>query len=183
MIRLFRNCILAAAVFCSPAFATFHLWSMSELYSSADGKVQFLELRAQLGGQQFVSGHSISASGSAGNHSFDFDHDLPGDSSGHTMLIGTQSFANLHVVNPDFIVPDNFFSLGSGTISGPGADTWNYSGLPTNGNSLDRSGTTGTNSPRNFAGATGTVPVVVVQAPPFNVQGLWWNDPDGSEGG
>jgi hypothetical protein len=27
-----------------PAGATFHLWRMTELYSSADGKVQFLEL-------------------------------------------------------------------------------------------------------------------------------------------
>src|SRR3954470_21944200 len=170
MIRFIRNCLLAAAVFCSPAFASFHLWQMSELYSSPDGKVQFLEMRSAIGGQQFLTGHAISADGSAGSHSFDFDHDLPGDTSSRTMVIGTVSFANLHILAPDYIVPDNFFSLGSGLINfGPQADLWNYSGLPTNGNSLDRNGVTAANSPRNFAGATGTVPLTTAQ-PPFNVQ-------------
>ena len=182
MIRLIRHCLLCAAFACAPAFANFHLWQLSELYSSPDGKVQFVELHALLGGQQFLTGHSISASGSAGSHSFDFDHDLGSDTSGRAMLIGTQSFANLHIVAPDYIVPDNFFSLGSGTINfGPQADIWNYSGLPTDGKSLDRSGSTATNSPRNFSGATGTVPASTPA--PFNVQALWWNDPDFSEGG
>jgi hypothetical protein len=184
MIRLIRYCLLSTAFACAPAFANFHLWQISELYSSPDGKVQFVELRALLTGQQFLTGHSISADGSAGSHSFEFDHDLAGDTSGRTMLIGTQSFANLHIVAPDYIVTDNFFSLGSGTINfGPQADVWNYANLPTNNNSLDRSGATGTNSPRNFAGATGTVPASVPAPTIFNVQALWWNDPDASEGG
>jgi hypothetical protein len=183
MTRLIRYCLLAAVFACTPAFSAFHLWSIGELYSSADGKVQFLELRALTGGQQFVTGHSVAASGSAGDHLFEFDHDMGADTSNRTMLIGTQSFARLAIVAPDFIVPDNFFSLGSGRIVfAEGADTWNYAGLPTNGNSLDRNGTTGPNSPRNFAGATGTVPATTTQAP-FNVQALWWNDPDESEGG
>ena len=179
-----RFAIAAFGLACAPVFAAFHLWAFSELFSSADGKVQFVELHALTTGQQFVTGHSIAASGSAGSHVFEFNHDMPGDTGGHSMLIGTQSFAALNVVAPDFIVPDNFFSLGSGTITfAEGAAQWNYSGLPADGStSLDISGSTARNSPRNFAGTTGTVTVQVASTP-FNVQGLWWKDPDNSEPG
>ena len=181
MFRLFARLAIAALAFaCGPVFASFHLWAFSELYSSADGKVQFVELRALTIGQQFVSGHSLVSNG----HVFEFPHDLPGDSGGHTMLIGTQSFANLGVVVPDFIIPDNFFALGSGTITfGEGAANWNYNGLPADGTtSLNFDGSTGRNSPKNFAGQTGSV-TVLPTATSVNVQGLWWNDPDNSEGG
>ena len=175
---------LAVAVFafaCGPVFATFHLWAFNELFSSADGKVQFVELRALTSGQQFLTGHSLDANG----HTFQFPHDLPGDSGGHTMVIGTQSFANLGVVTPDYIVPDNFFALNSGTIVfGEGAAVWTYNNLPSDGTtSLNIDGSTGKNSPKNFAGQTGSVTVQATTTPPFNVQGLWWHDPDNSEGG
>lgn len=185
MIRLLARLAVALSAFaCGSAFATFHLWAFNELYSSADGKVQFVELRALTAGQQFLTGHSLDASGSGGDHLFPFPHDLPGDSGGHTMLIGTQSFAALGVVTPDYIVPDNFFSLGSGTIVfGEGAATWNYTNLPSDGtNSLSFPNGSAVNSPRNFAGQTGTV-VLPASTPTHNVQGLWWHDPDNTEGG
>lgn len=183
MFRLVSRVVLALFAFaCAPVFAAFHLWTFSELFSSADGKVQFVELRALTGGQQFVTGHSITANG----HTFEFNHDMGGDTAGHSMLIGTQSFAALGVVAPDFIVPDNFFALGSGTITfAEGAAVWNYTGLPSDGTtSLNFDGGSARNSPRNFAGVTGTVTVQATTPPPtFNVQALWWNDPDNSEPG
>ena len=181
MIRLVASLAVAVLGFaCGPAFASFHLWAFSELFSSADGKVQFVEMRALTAGQQFLTGHSMAANG----HVFEFPHDLPGDSGGHTMLVGTQSFAALGVVTPDYIVPDNFFALGSGSIVfGEGAATWNYAGLPSDGStSLNFDGSTARNSPKNFGGQTGSVTVQVTSTP-FNVQGLWWHDPDNSEGG
>src|SRR5438270_13864837 len=87
-----RILAVLAALLALPAFANFHLWSMSELYSSADGSVQFLELRALTSGQQFVSGHSVSVSANGVTHTFGFESDLPGDTSGRTFLVGTQSF-------------------------------------------------------------------------------------------
>jgi hypothetical protein len=147
---------LAAAL---PASATFHLWAMAELFSNADGSVQFIELRAITGAQEFVAGHTIKASSGGVTHSFTMPSNLPGDSSGKTLLIGTQGFAALGVVTPDFTVPNGFFFQGGGTVDwGEGADVWNHPALPTNGNdSLDRNGNAVTNSPRNFAGQTGTV--------------------------
>ncbi len=184
MIRLFLRFAVAVFAFsCGPVFANFHLWAFSELFSSADGKVQFVEMRALTAGQQFLTGHSLVANG----HVFEFPHDLPGDTGGHSMLIATQSFAALGVVTPDYVVPDNFFALGSGSIVfGEGAAGWNYAGLPSDGStSLNFDGSTARNSPKNFGGQTGTV-TITTQAPPpppFNVQGLWWHDPDNSESG
>ena len=178
-IRFLSLAALAAAL---PAAATFHLWSMSELYTNSDGTVQFLELQALSSGQQFVAGHTLRVTAGT-SRSFAFPRDLPGDSSGRRMLIGTQGFAALGVVTPDFIVPNGFFPTTAGTIDfAEGADTWNIPAPPLDGtNSLSRSGATVANSPRNFAGATG----MVVPAPPAvaNYQGLWWGAPAGAEAG
>ncbi len=50
---------LLALVIALPVSATFHLWTMNELYSNADGSVQFLELTALASGQEFVEGHTL----------------------------------------------------------------------------------------------------------------------------
>jgi hypothetical protein len=175
--------LLALTLAVGHAHATFHLWTMSELYSNADGTVQFLELRALAGGQQFLGGHSLSASSPGGEtHSFDFPGGLPGDSANRTFLVGTQGFAALGVVTPDYVVPNGFFFRSGGTIDFAGADFWSHGALPSGALSLNRDGTTGTNSPRNFAGQTGSVPASTPAAE-FNLHGLWWNDPDNSEPG
>ncbi len=172
--------LLATAL---PAAATFHLWSISEAFSTPDGKVQFIEFVALAGGQEFLSGHTLVASGgTAAPRSFTFAGNLPGDSSGHRMLVGTQSFAAAAVVTPDYVVPDGFLATGGGTINfGESADVWTYPALPSDGRlSLGRSGGTAVNSPTNFAGKTASYPS---EQADFNVQGLWWRSPAGIESG
>ena len=160
------------------AWGPFHLWQMSELFSNADGSIQFLEVRALSGGQQFLTGHSIQV----GGNSIDLTS-FSADSGNRTFLVGTQSFAALGAVFPDFVVPDRFFPVGGGTIDfAEGSDRWTYGALPTDGKSLSRDGSTGTPTPRNFAGTTGVVNLPVTPTS-FNVHGLWGNDPDGSEPG
>ena len=168
----------------APASASFHLWFMNEVYSNASGSVQFLELTALAPGQQFVSSHSLRVSGGSVTHTYNVTSNLPGDSSGRKFLFGTQSFAALGIVQPDYIVPDNFFPTGGGTITwGEGADVWTYQALPTNGTlSLNRDNTTGANSATNFAGQTGTV-TAGTPTPANNYQALWWRSPAGSESG
>ena len=171
---------LAAAL---PAAATFHLWSISEIFSNADGSVQFIEFSTSTGGQEFLAGHGLTASGGpAATRSFTFPGNLPGDTTGRRFLVGTTGFAALGIVSPDYVVPNGFLFPGGGTIDfGEGADIWNYPAMPTNGQlSLNRSGTTAVNSPQNFAGQTGSVSSAAAD---FNVQGLWWRSPAGSESG
>ncbi len=181
--------LLVAALACVSASASFHLFSMNELYSSADGSVQFLEITALAPGQEFVAGHTLRVQQGGSTHSFTFPSNLPGDTSGRRMLIGTQSFAALGVATPDFTVPDRFFFTGSGSITyAEGADIWSYANLPSDGtSSLLRDGTTARNSPQDFGGAAGTVTVGSTTPPPppgsFDVEGLWWNSPAGSESG
>jgi hypothetical protein len=178
--------LLAVFLAALPAAASFHLWQMVELYTSPDGKVQFVELRALAGSEQFVSGHSLQVSQGGVTHTATFFSNLPGDSTGRRFLVGTESFSALAVpggFRPDFVVPDNFFFLGNGTLNwGEFSDVWNYSGLPSDGTlSLNRDGSTAVNSPQNFAGGTGRV--VLSSTPPLNFQALWWKAPAGSESG
>jgi hypothetical protein len=179
-----RMLLLAAVLLgCGPAAASFHLWTIDELYSSADGKVQFMEMTALAPAQEFLSGHTLTASQNGVTHTVTVANSLPGDSSGHRMIFGTQSFANLGIVQPDVIVPDNFFFTGNGSVDWAQADAWTYSGLPSDGvRSLNRNGTTATNSPQNFAGQTGTVTPGPPPAP-RDYEGLWWRSPAGSESG
>lgn len=182
MRKQFRFWILAFMLATGQAFGAFHLWTMAELYSNADGSVQFLELRAVTGGQQFLAEHSLSTSSGGVTRSFTFPSGLPGDTNNRSMLVGTEGFAALGVVTPDFIVPNGFFFKGGGRISfAENADVWDHGPIPDGVLSLNRNGSSGTNSPLNFAGRTGSVPASAPAA--FNLQGLWWNDPDFSESG
>jgi hypothetical protein len=152
---------LAAAVLAlasTAASAAFHLWQITELYSNADGTVQFVELTALAGGQQFLNGHTLTSTNGVTTNTFNFPSDLPGDTSGKKMLIGTTGFAALGVVAPDYAVPNSFFFPAGGTINFASADVWNHPATPAPPLSRNRDGSTGTNSPTNFAGLSGTIP-------------------------
>src|SRR5687767_14100779 len=86
-------------------------WQMTELYSSQDGRVQFLELAALASGQERVAGLTlvIATTRGATLRTFTFPTDLPADSRDRRMLVGTSSFAALGFLRPDYVVPDNFF--------------------------------------------------------------------------
>ncbi len=153
--------LIAVMAFSATANAAFHLWTISEIFSNADGTVQYIELKTSSGGQQFVRGHQISASQNGVVHSFAFPNDLPGDSANRKFLVATQGFQKLGVVTPDYVVPDGFLFLPNGTVDFAGVDSMAYVSLPTNGlDALDRSGKTVVNSPTNFAGTSGQVVTV-----------------------
>jgi hypothetical protein len=191
--RFLLSLILFAA--CANAQATFHLWRMTQFYSNADGSVQYIELVAQAGFQQFISGHTITSRQGATTRSYTFTTNLPGDTANtegggyggsvttyKSMVIGTQGFAALGVVAPDYVMPNGFLFTTNGTVNfGEGADVFTYASLPTDGRlALYRNGSTAVNSPTNFDGANGTISPA---AAALNVQGLWWRSPAASESG
>jgi hypothetical protein len=186
-VRRFRSVLAAAVLYLAawPAQATFHLWSFAEAFSTADGRIQFVEMVALTGGQQFVSGHTLVASGGGtAARAVTMDRNLPEDTTGRRMLFATAAFAAATGITPDFTLPEGFLATGGGTLTfGEGADTWTYAALPSDGRlSLSRDGSTATNSPTNFSGAIGSY-VPEAPAADFNVQGLWWRSPAGSESG
>jgi serralysin len=141
---------------------SFHLYDINEVFSNADGGVQFIELRVGASnGESFWSGKTITVTQGGSTHSFTFPSDLPSTQTANTsVLLATQGFANLGVVTPNFIIPAGFLFQGSASVNFAGVDVFSYSNLPTNGTlSAGLGGSTATNSPTNFAGQTGTVSV------------------------
>jgi chitodextrinase len=151
------------------ALAYFHLWRINEIYSNADGTVQFLELNCaspSCSSETVATAApiTITPAGGGSNHVFNFPTNLvppnfPAPPAlNQKLLLATQGFANLGVVTPNFIIPDGFLFINGGTINFGGFDIVPYSALPTDGVlSVSRAGVTATNSPTNFAGATGSV--------------------------
>jgi hypothetical protein len=182
MHRLAARFLLALAALAAalPSGAAFHLFIINELYSNADGSVQYIELTALAGGQQFTQGHSITASSVGVTHSLTLGSNLPGDTSGHRFLIGTASVTAAFGVTPDYIIPANFLFIGGGIVNwGESSDVYTHPALPTNGNALHRTGNQSTTaSPQNFAGTIGTPAPVAL-----SYQALWWASPAGSENG
>jgi hypothetical protein len=173
---------LLAALLClvaGTAHSAFHLWRMSEIFSSPDGTIQFVELAVFSDGEEFIAGHTlVSSAPGATTRTYAFASNLPAGTANKTFLVGTQQFATLSGVAPDYIIPDGFLFPGGGMLNFADVDVWTYPAMPTGAEqSRYRNGTAADNTPRNFAGATGFV------STPLNFQALWWAAPAGSESG
>ena len=154
--------LIAAGLCATSANATFHTYVINEIYSNADGTVQFVELREAAGmfGQNFFAGVSLTVSSGSSTRTFTFPGNLPSfNTAGTFVLIATQGFADLGIVAPDYVVPNNFLFQPNGSINFADVDFVNYAQLPGDGTtSINRNGVPQTNSPRNFTGESGTVP-------------------------
>jgi len=151
----------------APARANFHLWKIKELYSNADGSIQYIELFTSNDGQGVLLNHVIGAG--LDDHSFNFPNSLDGSTLSKHLLLATPGFSKLPgAVQPDYVLPCGpFFDPAGDTINFSNVDsvTFGASTLPTDGtNSLTDTdlgpGTTlvsGASSPTNFAGATGSL--------------------------
>jgi len=166
--------VAAAILFgLNAAHASFHVWAVTELYSSADGTVQFVKLtnNSTFSTEYFLGGHVIICTGPPGvTNTFTFPTNLPAVSTvNKTFLIGT---SNLGTV-PGGVIPDYVFTNQSpflflntgvtntvgiiGSVETPAV----YSNLPTDGVSslagLGSSLVVATNSPKNFGGQANTI--------------------------
>src|ERR1035437_22074 len=103
---------IATAVLCglNVARATLHVWAVTELYSSADGSVQFIKLtnNSIFTTEYFLGGHVITCTGPPGiTNNFTFPTTLPAVSTlNKTFLIGTSNLANV----PGGLTPDYVFT-------------------------------------------------------------------------
>jgi len=158
----------------STAHATFHSWEINELYSNTDGSIQFIELFEAKGDDDshllLTDNAQLTSTGIDGliiHLMASFPNDLPSNLTANKFfLIATTGFAGLDgAVTPDYILPDEFLFTGGGTVDfGLDVSIIAHGALPIDGLlSLNADGSTGTNSPTNFAGATGSIiaPAVV----------------------
>lgn len=148
--------------FSQGAMATHHLWDIQEIYSNDDGSIQFIELFSLSANQDSLNGINLVSTDSTGTISttYTFASNSGTPTTNHSLLLATPGFAALPGgIIPDYEIPFDFLFTAGGTLNfDSGADVLNYAVLPTDGvNSLDSSGTTGANSPTNFAGETGNL--------------------------
>lgn len=189
-----RKALLAAAsvvfafgmLFADVALATFHTYRIEQIYSNSDGSVQFVVLKESQGqtGEDLWAGQALTSTSTSGTKTFVFPHNLPSRNTARThVLIGTETFAALGVVTPDYVIPDHFIATPSGALDFAEVDAVGYTSLPSDGvTAIDRSRNPIPNVATNFAGSAGSVSQASAGGN-ANYQGLWWNAPAGSESG
>lgn len=172
-----------------PAYAEFHLFAIDQIFTNADGSVQFVVLFEDLNfdGENLWKGQFISTTHRdfSQYNAYKFLNSLPSSkTSRKRVLVATEGFAALGIVTPDFVVPNQFIDTVSGSVQYAGVSTVVYDSLPTDGvHAIDLNGKVIQNLATNFAGQTGSVtPGAGPPAVP-SYQGLWWNAPAGSESG
>jgi len=152
------------------ARASFHVWAVSELYSSADGSVQFVKLtnNSSFTTEYFLGGQVIVCTGPSGQtNTFGFPTNLPAvNTSNKAFLIGTSNLTTLPGgLTPDYLFTNRtpFLFLVKGVTNTVGIVSSIeppavYTNLPTDG-VLSLGGGFGgnlavlaTNAPRNFNG-------------------------------
>lgn len=169
-------CVVLLTLAAPPALAGAHLWRIHEVFSSADGSVQFIEMEECCGADNEIFLNDKWILSEATNSEFVFPANLPCSdcTANQYLLLATEAFAALPgAPTPDYIISEHFFDLNEDTLV-----YWLYiaatfpfgeGDLPTDGtHSLvclegDFEGCTKTavevNSPTNFAGETGSVEV------------------------
>ena len=143
------------------AHAAFHLFRIQELYSNADGTVQFVVLGESggLDNENLWGGLTLRATPTGGaTRTFTFPNNLPRNTANRRVLVATPGFAALGLVTPDYTMPPGFLPVGGGTVSYAGVSQVTFASLPTDGaNALFATGTVGPNVAANFAGQSASV--------------------------
>ena len=174
------------------ATAEFHTYVIDELYSNADGTVQYLVMRESMGsnGENLWRGNALRATHAGTTKTFVFPTNLPGGVCGYygctmaqtaftRVLVATQGFASLGLMSPDYIIPNGFFATDGVTVNYAGVDQVTFTSIPTDGNNaVTRSGAVVPNVATNFAGSTASVAGAIL-----NFTGLWYKAPAESESG
>jgi hypothetical protein len=177
---VFTLLTLCLALCAGQAQASFHTYIINEIYSNADGTIQFIELKENsgAGGQNFLQGHTLVNTSGGVPKTLTFSTNLPNSNTANTsVLIATQAFANLGSVTPDYIIPAGFLSVTGGSLNYAGVDTVAYGALPANGQSINRSGVAQAATPKNFAGVSGSIPQSFAPE-----AGFWYNPAEGGRG-
>lgn len=156
--------------------AAFHDWYITEVYSSADGTVQFIEMTANSAGQglfhSFGNNPALRSTNSAGVSVFNISTDVASVTAGKSLIFGTSNLTSIPGgVTPDFIIPPNFVRRptpgSSATVKFDPSfyATPIYTSLPEDGDlALARVGgsasstfTNSVNSPKNFNNQSNTI--------------------------
>lgn len=194
MNRLHRLFAVILALCAVPAQAAFHLFRIDQVFSNADGTIQYVVMRESTGsnGENFWQGNPLSTTGGAGGpQQIRFPSNLPsGDTASRSVLIATSGFAALNLVTPDYTIPAGFIPIGGGTLNYAGVDQIALPALPTDGaTAIDHNGAHVAATATNFAGVSAMVNIGAApppaMTPDLNQQGLtgsWYEAVESGQG-
>jgi hypothetical protein len=164
------------AMAATSAWADYQTFAIEQVYSNADGTVQYVVLHEAQGtnGGNNWSGRAFTSTHAGVTKSFAFPADLPGTATANKrVLIGSQGLAALGFIAPDYVIPNGFLATDGGTLNFAGADTVTYASLPTDGvGSINRTGATVPNAATSFTGKNVSLPALPVTAVEYYHAGL-----------
>lgn len=143
-----------------PSQADFDQWQINEVFASADGSIQFIELSTSAANQQDLRGQFLVATDgvSQQQNSLVFPSNLIGETANTSVLIATDGFALLTGLTPDFVIDAGFLPLAGGSLNfADGTSTVVYEAgqLPQNGiQSINGQVEPQLASPKSFAAFT-----------------------------
>jgi len=175
--RALAGIVVALALATGAGAATPSL-RIAEIFSNADGSVQFVLLRESAGqaGQDQLAGLALTTLKAGVQQTFTFPANLPSASTANrAVLIVSQGYLaapsyapEFKAVAPDYVMPDRFLPTDSGFVAFADADSWLIPALPADGfTALYRDGSKRDNSVANFGGATASLPPIPVRAVEF----------------
>lgn len=155
---------------------------ISELYSDATGRIQFIELNiGPEGSLNWWSGVGLASTRNGITNLFTIN--FPRAAPETTLLLATQAFADHSGLSPNFIIPEQFlFSLG-GTLRFGDVDAFDYPTLLTADarSSVARDGTFTEPSPRTWQGTTPALPEPLPPTDTVNYAIQAWNTQQSAE--
>lgn len=158
-----RTVLVAAATifYAAGATAGIHTWDVVEVFSNANGTIQYVELfDFGITSIEFGVGNS---SLSSSLHTVSWTNGpVTGPTSERSYLIATAGFAALPGAPvPDVIIPADkvpFFNRAGDTVTFGNGDALTFGQVPINGtDSFDEGSGVGPNSPKNYANVQGSV--------------------------
>jgi hypothetical protein len=108
--------VAAAGAVPQRAAAFAHLWEITEIFSNADGSVQFIEFFTEAPAETQLTATFLRSV--ANDQNFDFPTNLTGSTQNRRLLVATAGFAAMPgAVTPDYVMPDSFIRTSGDTIS------------------------------------------------------------------
>jgi hypothetical protein len=190
---------ISSSLLATAAIAAFHTYQIEQIFSNASGTVQFIVMHESQGmsAEYFWANNTISTSapmtyrfpsnlpiGGGMCGVYGCGYAAPSSTANTRVLIATQGFANLGILAPDFIVPDNFIPVGGGMINYAGVDQVSFGPLPTDGvTAINRAGAKMQNVATNFTGASASVAAASgVDLSQHGLTGSWYKPATSGQG-
>ncbi|MDP2285540.1 MAG: cadherin repeat domain-containing protein [Pseudohongiella sp.] len=165
LFSLLSRSILALMLLVAAQVHAVEGWRITEIFTNADGSVQYIKLSTTQNNQQNLAGQRLStfdASGRTGQ-TFTFPSALSSSQTAfRSVLLGTEAFSALTQLHVDYRIPDGFLFTEGGSVRFANFDTLSYRSdqVPVNGlQAMSAAKTPVTPSPANFIGQSKNVSV------------------------